>query len=116
MKKLLIIATLLIATAAIAGTNLQPAGNNPSGVQGFAPDGTLSQALTINSAIIDLSTSIAFGVYSPADCIARVLPTSAKGSYPSFTVPGGSWLIRVRNQATPFLNLSGCTNGHLQRQ
>lgn len=115
MKKLsLILAVLACAASAAASQYLQPAVNGT--VQGFAPDGTLSQALTVNSVTIDLSTSIAFGVYSPSDCIARVLPTSAKGSYPSFTVPGGNWLIRVRNQATPFLNLSGCTNGHLQRQ
>ena len=116
MKKLLALTLILLACAASvpASQYLQPAVNAP--VQGFAPDGTLSQALTINSVTLDLSTSLAFGVYCPADAIARVLPTSAKSTYPSFTVPGGSWLIRVRNQATPFLNVSGCTSGHLQRQ
>lgn len=85
-------------------------------VQGPAPNGTLSQILTVASTTVDATGSIWWGLYAPADCKYRLMPTSAKASYPQHTAPGGSLTGRVVNSATPFVNFSGCTGGELQRQ
>lgn len=113
MKKL-IIALLLLPTLAFA-TLLQKDSNGYV-MQGAAPDGTLSQTLTVNSVTIDMSSNLWWGLYAPTACKVRLMPTTAKASYPTFTAPINTLTQRYINKLTPFVNFSGCTNGELQRQ
>ena len=113
MKKLAI-ALVLIATSCFAG-GLEIVDRIP--VQGAAPNGFLSRLLTVNSTTIDLSKNIWWGLYAPSTgCKYRIMPTSAKGSYPQFTAIDGTITSRVRNSATKFVNFSGCTLAELEIQ
>jgi hypothetical protein len=112
MKKLILI-LLLIPTISFA-TLLSKDGNGNI-VQGAAPDGLLSQTLTINSATIDMSSNLWWGLYAPTACKVRLMPTTAKGAYPTFTAPVNTLTQRYINRNTPFVNFSGCTSGELQR-
>ena len=86
-------------------------------VQGFSPDGRFSQILTINSTTFDLSNKLSYSVYTEsAGCKVRIMPTSDKGSNKQTTVPANNEYFRVVNNATPFVNLSGCTSAELQLQ
>lgn len=117
--KCLITAALIILIAAgmarAAETSLV-GGDRP--IQTFAPNGTLTQLLTINSSTVDLSAYSMFGVYTPTSttCFMRMMPTTAKGARVAATVPVTTWTIRAKNPATSFLNLSGCAGGYLQIQ
>jgi hypothetical protein len=120
--KIILALTMAIAFAgmALAGGDLQrTSGNfaNQVPVQFFAPDGTATTALSVASVTVDLSNYILYGVYSASGtCLKRLMPTSAKGAYVASPVPNTLWHIRAKNAATPFLNLSGCVGGFLQKQ
>jgi len=82
----------------------------------FAPNGNKTQSLTVNSTTINMTTDTAYSILATTGCKARLMPTSAKGTIKQFTPTVGVWNTADRNKLTPFLNLSGCTNGELRRQ
>jgi len=114
--KTLILAILLIASTAFAGGALEKDASNQLAIQGFAPNGLLSQVLTVNSTTIDMSNSLYWSLYSTTACKYRMMPTSAKGAYPQFTVPASERIGFVINRNTAFTNFSGCPSGELSRQ
>lgn len=116
MKKLIILAVLAMATTASADGFLQQDASKQTKIQGFAPNGTLSAVLTVNSVTYDMTQRLAYSIYSPADCIVRITATSSKTGSVSGPVIGGQWNTIVVNTATPFASISGCTNGYLRRQ
>jgi len=119
MKTFLVMVLLLgftaLAFAAPPRSALETDGRSQS-VQGFAPNGLNTVILGVGSVTYDMTTLFAWSQFSTADCKARLMPTSAKGIYPQFTLPGTSWNTYVVNNHTPFLNLSGCTSGVLLSQ
>ena len=122
MRKLIIITLVAVAAAAsivYAGGVLQSDGvpNAPGRmkIQGFAPDGKKSQALTVNrSGTISLSTSASYGAYSPTDCVYRIQSTATRAGL-NHTLPGGQRLVNVVHENTPFVSYSGCASGIFQR-
>jgi len=110
MKKLIIIAFLMRASTVFAAGNFQTDVDKRP-IQGFAPDGSISEALTVTSVTFNLTNRLAFGIYCPSDCKLRTMSTSAKGSNKQRTIPGGTWHIEVVNKETPFANISGATSG-----
>jgi len=98
MKRALILSVFMLClavTGAFAIGDL-PTTTNGSWIQGPAPNGLLSQFLTVNSTTIDMSNNTWWSIMAPAaGCKYRILPTTAKGSYPAFTAPAtvcGDWL------------------------
>lgn len=84
-------------------------------VQGAAPNGLLSSTHT-SSYTHDMTGKTWWGAFCAAECKGRLMPTSAKGAYPQFTIPAGAWYGEVVNsslagktltQPTPFVNISG---------
>jgi len=117
MKKFILLLALVAATPALAAeTGFLERDHNGAVLQGGAPNGLLSQTLTVYSTTVDGTGSIWWALYPQADCKVRLMPTSAKGSYPQFTAPGTTTTSRLVNKVTPFINFSGCTGGELQRQ
>ena len=92
--------------------------NNGVYVQGGSPNGTLSQILTVNSVVISNATTpwLWWKIYTPNACKYRIMTTSAKGSYPQFTLLAGERLSSNVNKLTPYVNFSGCTNAELSGQ
>lgn len=118
MKKLIIVALVLVASTSFAAGFLER-DRDTVRIQGFAPDGTLGQALTVNSTTVDMTNALAFGVYVPSTtttCKVRTMLTTAKGSNRQRTVPDSVWNIQLVNKATPYANFSGCTSGELTIQ
>ena len=119
MKKLIILALVLIASTAFAAGTIEKTGEGNIPIQGFAPNGTLGQALTVNSTTVPMVGRMAFGVFVPSTttgCKLRMMPTTAKSTYRQATVPDSTWNVRVVNSASPFANFSGCTSGELTIQ
>lgn len=114
MKKLITLFLILIATTAFANGLLEKDRNGYM-VQAFAPDGTLSQTLTVNSIFVDMSDSVYWNLYAPTACKIRITPTAAKGAYPVFTAAANLNTGKAVNRKTPFVNFTGCTDGELQR-
>lgn len=115
MKKIIVLTLVLFAVPVFAISDLEKRASGT--IQGAAPNASLSQILTIASTTIDVSENLWWGLYAPTACKYRLMPTSAKGSYPQFTAPADIETSRVINRAsTKFLNLSGCTLGELSRQ
>lgn len=77
-------------------------------VQVFTPDGRASVATTSSSVIVDLTDRKVWKIRSSASCIYRVLPTSAKGSYPAITIQADVPEVNGVHISSPFLNYSGC--------
>lgn len=83
-------------------------------IQVFAPNGTTTTTLTVNSTTVDLTNYVIFEVESGSGttCNIRLMPTSSKGAYKQTVLrTAGTLYIRAKNTATPFLNMSGCTAG-----
>lgn len=115
MKRLILITLALLCLAGIAAASQSLVNSSNAPVQDFAPDGTLSAAVTGNvSTTTDLSNNIKYGIYCGSASKMRLMPTSAKGTYPQHSIPASTWIVRTRNPATPFLNISGACE--LQRQ
>jgi hypothetical protein len=121
MKKLLTLAIMLITASAFATGDLSRVssalqfGGQP--VQVFAPETTT--LLTVYSTTVDLSNYIMYAVnpLAVATCYMRLMPTSTKSAtYIQAQIPASGWTIRAKNYTNPFLNLSGCTAGYLQKQ
>ena len=83
----------------------------------MAPNGTKSQALTVNSTTVNLALDTKYAIYGVSGCKMRLMPTSAKGNY--VAVPVGTeseYTPYEKNPKTPFLNLTGCNESYLIRQ
>ena len=118
MKKLIVLALVLISSTALAAGFLE-VDKTATKIQGYSPDGTLGQALTVNSTTVDMTNAMAFGVYVPSTtttCKIRTTATIAKGANRQATVPDSVWNIRIVNKLTPYANFSGCTSGELTIQ
>ncbi len=119
MKKLIICLFLLLVTTsagfAASGAKLL-VDKDYKPINGFAPNGLLSAALTVNDTAYDMSGILAFSVYAPADCKVRLKASASKSGTVSETVIGGQWNTIVVSPATPFVSISGCTSGVLRRQ
>lgn len=114
MKKTLFLLLFIPSLAFAAHPGMMENDSNGRPMQGAAPNGLLSQTLTVNSTTIEMN--LWWGMYTPVDCKVRIMPTTAKGSYPQFTALSGTFTSRLVNRLTPFINFSGCTGGELQRQ
>lgn len=122
MKKLILVTFIMAAMTAVTafagnGGTLEK-DQNVQLIQGAAPNGFLSQILTVNSTTIDMRTNLWWGMYTPsttATCKFRILPSTSKGSYPAFTAPGGERVAYVVHNLTRYVNYSGCTNSELMR-
>ena len=114
MKKLIIMCSVLIASSAFAAGVLT---SDQAGrvIQGAAPSPYLQQVLTVNSTTINVDGTLWWSLYAPAACKYRVLPTSAKGNYPAFTVPATTPVSQVLHNSTLFVNFSGCALAELSR-
>ena len=114
MKKLIIIMIVLASCNAFAAGVLQrDMGLAP--VQMAAPNPYESQLLTVYSTTIDVSANIGWVLYSPTACKFRVLPTSAKSTFPAFTAPALATTSQAVHTNTKFANFSGCASGELSR-
>ncbi len=115
----IIVALLMAASAYATGlaTVPYPIASSPSfpgTIQTFAPNGTTTTPLTVYSTTVDLSNYIMYTVESGSGttCYVRLMPTSAKGSYARTLLrTAGTFYTRAKNNASPFLNMSGCTAG-----
>lgn len=116
MKFLAILLVIVPATVFAAGTGMLEKDLNGYAIQGGAPNGELSQTLTVASTTVDGTGSIWWALYAPVDCKVRIMPTTAKSTYPQFTAVGGVLTSRLVNRTTAFINFSGCAGGELQRQ
>lgn len=109
-----IIAFIFAATAAFAVESSLVGGNLP--IQTFAPDGTTTAKLTVNSQTVDISSNALYAVFGGATtCRVRTMPSSTKSGVVS-PVRYQDWTIRAKNPATPYINFTGCKNGFWQRQ
>lgn len=118
MKKfaLCFVLCLIPLAAWAASTGLLEKDLNFNVIQADAPNGMLSQQLTVNTATVDLTNSLWWELYSPTACKYRIMDTSDKTGHPQFSTATAERIQHHVNKATPFLNLSGCTNGELLRQ
>lgn len=114
LRSVLTVALVLVVSAGYAASPLERDADR-NVIQGPAPNGLLSQILTVNSTTIDMSKTTWWGLYAPTACKYRLMPTSAKGAYPQFTVPEAQTTSMLVNRNTKFVNYSGCTSGELSR-
>ena len=114
MKKL-IIALLLVATSAFGAGFLQYDASQQTKIQGFAPNGLAVAVLTVYGTVFDMSNYLAFSVYAPADYKINFMDTSSVTGHLSEPGLGGQWSTFVVNKATPFIRITGATNGVLRR-
>jgi hypothetical protein len=116
MKKILMTSVaLVLASTAFATLPRLPIDGTGQKLQGFAPDGRKSSALTANSVVKDMTSDVRWSAYTPTACKFRILSTATKVG-PAYTLPAGATTERVVNQSTPFGNWTGCTSGELFRQ
>jgi len=118
---LLTLAILLTLTVTAAVAENQGDGSllyRGTYVQGWSPNGLYTTVVSVaRSATYNLTEFLAYDVYCPSDCKIRLMPTTTKGTYPQVTVLGGTWLgARVKNVATPFVNISSGSGGHEWQQ
>jgi len=124
LKRILLLAAaaaLLVTSIAYSAESTLVGGDRP--VQTFAPNGSLSQILTVVSTNVDLRDNVMWALHAySADCNYRLMPSNLTGDakIPYQAIPitttGKTIIVRAKNPATPFLNLSGCTNNFLERQ
>ena len=112
MKRIITLVLLLIATSAFANGTM-PTDSLGNKWPVFSPNGATAVLLTVNSTTFDMTSYFAYSIIgTAATCKMRLMPTSAKGAYVSISIPAASYMTFAVNQATPFLNLSGCTGGY----
>jgi hypothetical protein len=100
---------------AISAESSLVGGDRP--VQTFAPNGTKVVSLSVNSSTTDMSYYVLFSAYSASGtCFIRLMATTAKGTNTQVPLPNTTWITLAKNPATPFVNMSGCVGGFLQRQ
>lgn len=116
MKKLIILALMLVATTSFAGGTIEKDGKG-NVFQGFAPNGILAQLLTVVSTTVDMTSYAAYVLYPPsAGCKVRQMATTAKGANIQTIQPATTWIVKTVNRSTPFVNMSGCTAAELHIQ
>ena len=81
----------------------------------FSPNSVKDVSLTVNSVTKSLKMDTAYSIYSPGACSYRNQSTVTKAGTVN-VVPAATYIYRGVNLKSPFLNLTGCTNGKLQRQ
>ena len=118
MKRILM-AVLVVAGLAtfVCASEYQKEGKGYN-VTEFAPNGTLNQSLTINKVLVDGRNYMKFSVHpvAIATCSVKATATSGAATGVRHLVPVNTYYIRGINQATPFLNISGCTGGSFQME
>ena len=112
MKWLIVMLIVGISVSAMALPNL-PVDGSGQKIQGFAPDGKKSGALTVNSVI--KNGYIKAQIYSPTACKFRLQSTATKVGA-QYTLPANANTELTYNPSTPFMNLTGCTNGEWKQQ
>jgi hypothetical protein len=118
MKKIIIAALLILTCAAVAmgAGSIEFTKDKGTPIQGFALDATKSLSLALKSYTVDVSKDMAWQLFCPAaaDCKVRIMPTSAKGTYPQITINAGDRLNAVVGKNSSFVNFSSA--GKLWRQ
>ena len=122
MKKIVfaLLAVVLAVSSAYASNDLQwnnGAYANRVAVQQFAP--TDVSTLSAVKSTINLGNYIMYAIYSASGtCFMRLMPlsTSTQASYTQVPIPNTTWRVLAKNAATPFLNMSGCVGGFVQKQ
>lgn len=115
MKKLIIAVLLLgVTCVAYADRQLQVDGRSQT-VQGFAPDGKKSQALTVYKTTVNMSNDIAWNIYAGAACKFRVMSTTTVVGMTSTLPISTRSMVYGVNKNTPFINFTGCTSSELLR-
>lgn len=115
MKRLILVATMVLcAVSAAVGGGIITKDLNGAVVQGPSWDPNKSQLITSSaSQTFDQSSNFAMSFTPVADCKGRIMPTSAKGSYPQFTLYATSEYVHVMAKEKPlFFNMSGCTGDY----
>ena len=113
MKKTIIALSFMAMASTLFANGMPEMSNNGHAIQTFAPEGSFTTLLTVNSTTTDLTNKFMYGIYgTAATCKFRLMPTSSKGTYVSAIAPATTWIIFAVNKTTPFLNLSGCTGGY----
>jgi hypothetical protein len=116
MKKILLTAAVVaLASTAFATLPRLPVDGTGQKLQGFAPDGRKSSALTVGSTVKDMTSDVKWSAYTPTACKFRLQSTATKAGA-AYTLPASAVTERVVNQSTPFINFTGCTSGELLRQ
>lgn len=117
MKKLIAIALLIISLAMYAYADKGPLTVDSFGVrvQGFAPNGKDSVALTINKVTVDMRDEITWSAYTPTACSYRAMSTVTRVGLKQ-TLPANTRTTMNVHPKSMFLNFTGCTSGELQRQ
>lgn len=107
---------VLGTVVAFADIGTLPQDNNSHDVQAASPNGLYSAILTVVSYTYDMTQFLYWELYNPSGdtCKYRIMPTSAKGAYPQLSIPSGTVKGYIKNKATPFVNISGCTLGEWQ--
>jgi hypothetical protein len=117
MKNVIILTLLMVFAASSAfalKVELQRDGQGQK-IQGFAPDGKKSQALTVVYTVVDTSNDTAWESYTPTACSFRLQSTATKAGM-KLSLPANARIERKTNLSTPFVSYTGCTSGELQRQ
>jgi len=128
MKKIVIVclAMLAIATVAVA-TDLNRIpypilGSANTAIYEIGPLGTKVTKLTVSNTAINLSNYVMYELTIPAALTTCQIRTSATapgtgyGTNQAITYPAAIVLKHSVNPATPFANLSGCTNAFIAIQ
>lgn len=122
MKNAALVTILSILTVAFAAfcfaatsTDNQLMDAKGTKVQGYAPNGKKSTALTVNSVTLNQANNVAWSVYTPTACKYRMMSTATKAGL-TRTIPVNSSITRYKNPATPFINITGCTSGEYDAQ
>lgn len=85
----------------------------------FSPNGTKVNGLTVNSANVNMINDREFMIDTPTACKMRLKRNSSVSNATVTQVSLRANTINgpfAVNRSTPFLNLSGCTNGTLVRE
>lgn len=116
MKNIVIAAGItLIAASAFALTPLPGTDGNRGNVTTFAPNGTKNVSTTVNSVTTDMRSDTAWTFYGMSTCKYRAMASATKSGTQN-TLPAAIFVNRAVNPATPYINMSGCKSGELQRQ
>lgn len=117
MKKFLLLALILscAATAWAIRPDL-PVDGKGIRIPNFAPDAKKQQTLTVNRTAVNMTDDLQFAVFNPlSSCKFRVMSTATKAGTMRY-LPKNANYQRAVNPSAPFLNVTACTNGTLERQ
>lgn len=116
MKKIIIaVLVTLAAASAFALTPLPGTDGNRGNITTFAPNGTKNVTTTVVSVTTDMRNDAQWTFYGMSTCKYRAMATATKSGTTN-KLPAATFVTRAVNPATPFINLTGCKSGELQRQ